>query len=176
MIESLDIADVGCLTARRTISLRELVATQLAALDEQARALDQSRGRLGSILSRIDRCYTRAGQTAWPEQIADITEFWSVDYHTKWHEFGARNSAALPINPASDTAFGFVREWFALLEPFSRSTTPELWQKSVAKFANIDEWRTQADLALAVSFGHSSVRLPMPRARLAGKSGRCRHS
>lgn len=65
----------------------------------------------------------------------------------KWRELGARIKAALPLDPASDEAFGFVRDWFALLAPFSAVATPAMWDGSRAMYADIDNWHgtTSAD-------------------------------
>ena len=51
----LSLADIQRVTAGRTLDLRGLVTAQIDTLDAQARALDEMRGLLSSILSRIDR-------------------------------------------------------------------------------------------------------------------------
>lgn len=64
-----------------------------------------------------------------------------------WRALGDRIKAALPMDPASDEALAFVREWFALLAPFSAVATPAMWDGSRAMYADIDKWqgKTAAD-------------------------------
>ena len=59
----------------------------------------------------------------------------------KWRDLGGRIKAALPMDPASDEALAFVREWFALLAPFSAVATPAMWDGSRAMYADIDSWQ-----------------------------------
>lgn len=53
---------------------------------------------------------------------------------------GDRIKAAMPIEPDSDKAHAFVIEWFELLKPFSDVSTPEMWQKSMKMYDNMDGW------------------------------------
>jgi hypothetical protein len=39
----------------------------------------------------------------------------------------------------------FVREWFGLLEPFSRRATPEMWNTTSQMYADMDNWGERAD-------------------------------
>ncbi len=89
----------------------------------------------------IDRYYTPEEQAAWRERMAAVPAFDQQAYVDQWRALGARIEAALPLDPASPAALGFVREWFALLEPFSRSATPVMWERSRQMYAEMDEWR-----------------------------------
>lgn len=65
----------------------------------------------------------------------------SEEYNAKWRDLGARISAALPLDPDSATALGFVREWMALLAPFSQVATPAMWEGARAIYDDVDNWR-----------------------------------
>lgn len=71
--------------------------------------------------------------------------FDQADYGAKWKDLGSRIKAAMPLDPASETALGFVREWAALLEPFARVATPAMWQGSQKMYADMRAWEGQAD-------------------------------
>ena len=59
---------------------------------------------------------------------------------TQWADLGARIKAALPLDPLSDHALAFVREWFALLAPFTKVATKEMWESSANMYKNMDKW------------------------------------
>ncbi len=65
-------------------------------------------------------------------------------YSAQWQELGARIKAALPLDPASDAALAFVREWFTLLAPFTAVATPAMWEGSAKIYANMDQWQGQS--------------------------------
>ena len=58
----------------------------------------------------------------------------------QWADLGARIKAALPLDPLSDHALAFVREWFALLAPFTKVATKEMWESSANMYQNMDKW------------------------------------
>lgn len=93
----------------------------------------------------LDRYYTPEEQAEWKKRMPPETEFGSESEMAKWRDLSSRIEAALPLDPASIAALGFVREWFALLEPFSRAATPEMWKQSRNLYAHMDEWQGQAD-------------------------------
>ncbi len=76
-----------------------------------------------------------------PQMPAD---FDPAAYSAQWKALGDRVKAALPLDPASDQALAFVREWFTLLEPFSRIATPAMWQGSRDMYANMDQWENES--------------------------------
>lgn len=71
--------------------------------------------------------------------------FSQADYSARWKDLGARIKAAMPMDPDSDQALGFVREWSALLAPFAKLATPAMWQGSQQMYARMDEWEGEAD-------------------------------
>lgn len=141
----LTLAQIQRLTARRLLDLRQLVEAQLAAIEAQSADLAEVRALLLSVKSRIDHgapvnaatfcALIRNGdrtmeQDKWkqmveqhysPEELAHWADnpppadFDQADYGRQWPDLGARIAAALPLDPASDTAQGFVAEWDALL-------------------------------------------------------------
>jgi DNA-binding transcriptional MerR regulator len=70
-----------------------------------------------------------------------FTGFSPEQYQQRWTELSARISAALPCDPASDEALGFVREWLALLESFTKVATKEMWDSASNMYQNMDKWQ-----------------------------------
>ena len=68
-------------------------------------------------------------------------DFHGQDYADKWQSLGARVKAAMPLDPASTAALAFVREWFALLAPFTAVATPAMWQGSATMYQNMGAWQ-----------------------------------
>ncbi|MES2097896.1 MAG: MerR family transcriptional regulator [Pseudomonadota bacterium] len=93
----------------------------------------------------IDRYYTPEEQTEWREHMIDAPAFSTMDYLAQWRALSARIEAALPLDPASDAALAFVREWFTLLEPFSRNATPAMWEGSARMYADMGTWEGKVD-------------------------------
>ena len=58
---------------------------------------------------------------------------------------GRRIAAALPLDPDSEAARGFVREWSALLAPFRAVATPEMWAGATRLHQKREQWEGQAD-------------------------------
>lgn len=89
----------------------------------------------------IDRYYSPQEQADWLANVKpELDGFMSADYNAKWRNLGGRIEAALPLDPDSGAALGFVREWFALLEPFSRIATPEMWENARNFHDKLPEW------------------------------------
>lgn len=93
----------------------------------------------------VDQYYTPEEQAEWRERMADAPEFSEEAYLGQWRALSARIEAALPLAPDSDAALGFVREWFALLEPFSRCANPMMWERSRQMYAELDRWSGTVD-------------------------------
>ena len=170
----LSLGDIARMTARRPVDLAALVEAKLAAIAQQAAALDEAQALLLSIKSRIERSepidvatfcsliqqrdIVMTDENAAWAAITDryMSEEAKADFaqampqlgddaarersEAQWRELGARIKAALPLDPASDEALTFVREWFALLAPFSAVATPAMWDGSRAMYADIDNW------------------------------------
>lgn len=93
----------------------------------------------------VDQYYTPEEQAEWREHMANAPEFSQEAYQEQWRALSARIEAALPIDPASDAALAFVREWFALLEPFSRNATPAMWEGTTRMYADMAKWEGKVD-------------------------------
>lgn len=91
----------------------------------------------------LDRYYTPEEQAHWrkhKEETAAMEGFDQAAYTKAWEELNARIEAALPLDPSSDKAQGFVAEWNKLLEPFMKMATPEMMKGAGRIWSNIDEW------------------------------------
>jgi MerR family transcriptional regulator, thiopeptide resistance regulator len=158
----LSLGQIASMIDRKPVNLETLIEGQLAALDDEARKLDDARVRLAALLLRIksgepmdvatlcnliretdcmsddakwmaviDRFYTPEEQEDWLANVKPkLDSFMDEDYHARWRDLVARIEAALPLDPESDAALGFVREWYAQLEPFSQVATPEMWEST----------------------------------------------
>jgi DNA-binding transcriptional MerR regulator len=91
----------------------------------------------------LDRYYTPEEQEHWrkhKQETAAMAGFDQAAYTKAWEDLNARIEAALPLDPASDEAQGFVTEWNRLLEPFMKTATPEMMEGAGRIWSNIDEW------------------------------------
>ncbi|MBL4791496.1 MAG: MerR family transcriptional regulator [Citromicrobium sp.] len=93
----------------------------------------------------VDQYYTPEEQAEWHERMAHAPEFSQEDYQAQWRALGARIEAALPLEPGSDAALAFVREWFALLEPFSRNATLAMWEGTTRMYDDMARWEGKVD-------------------------------
>lgn len=85
----------------------------------------------------------------------------------KWKDLGSRIKAAMPMDPASEQAQAFLREWGALLEPFARVATPAMMEGSRQMYANMDKWEGQAD----PGFDHQVFQFIQQAAAIAKANG-----
>lgn len=95
----------------------------------------------------LDRYYTPEEQERWrkhKQETAEMAGFDQAVYSKAWEDLNRRIEAALPLDPASDEAQGFVAEWNALLEPFMRTATPEMLKGAGRIWSNIEEWEGEA--------------------------------
>lgn len=116
------------------------VAT-LCSLIRKGKQMDQSNWQ-----AVADRYFTPEQQAVWKARMAALPAgFDQADYAARWRELGGRIAAALPLDPASETARGFVREWFELLKPFSAVATPGMWQESIGLYSKLPEWQAEAN-------------------------------
>ncbi len=117
----------------------------------------------------IDRYYTPEQQAHWQEHvIPNVPEFGQAAYHQQWKDLSGRIEAALPMDAASDQALAFVREWFTLLEPFSKVATAKMWEESRAFYANMPEWEKDVDAGFS-STVWAFIQEATGAARAAGK-------
>lgn len=83
-----------------------------------------------------------------PEEKAKWARAWQLigadfdarSYDAQWQSLGDRIKAAIPMEPESEIAQGFVDAWFELLKPFSAVSTPDMWQASIKMFDEMDQW------------------------------------
>lgn len=66
------------------------------------------------------------------------------DYAERWKDLGLRIKTALPLDPTSDAALAFAREWRALLAPFMAVATPAMVEGSRQMYARMEEWQGQS--------------------------------
>ncbi|MFZ5618367.1 MAG: MerR family transcriptional regulator [Pseudomonadota bacterium] len=91
----------------------------------------------------LDRYYTPEEQAHWREKKVDLAKAAGFDqaaYTKAWEDLSARIEAALPLDPASDKAQGFVEEWNKLLEPFMKIASPEMMKGAANMWSRIEEW------------------------------------
>jgi MerR family transcriptional regulator, thiopeptide resistance regulator len=97
----------------------------------------------------IDKYWSPEAQAEWIQQTAPLAhakdDHDQAAYWMQWRDLSDKITNAMPLDPASDTALGFVREWFTLLEPFSKVATPTMWEASRTMYADMDNWPTNAD-------------------------------
>ena len=74
------------------------------------------------------------------------------DDFAKWRDLGDRIAAALPLDPGSEVAGAFVREWFALLQPFRHASTALQWDAAYAMYDDMDSWADDPDGPLYPGF------------------------
>ncbi|MDE2560728.1 MAG: MerR family transcriptional regulator [Sphingomonadales bacterium] len=93
-----------------------------------------------------DRYISETGKADFAAAQARMPEGFDHEaYAAKWKDLGGRIAAAQPLDPASEEAGAFVREWFALLKPFTDVATPTMMQDVTRMYGNIDEWEAPAD-------------------------------
>lgn len=96
--------------------------------------------------SVIDRQFTPEEQAHWAERMEALPpDFDQAAYQAQWADLGQRIQAALPMDPGSEEAQGFVREWYKQLAPFRAVATPEMLAGATRLHENRTEWDGQAD-------------------------------
>jgi DNA-binding transcriptional MerR regulator len=166
----LTLAQIGKLTAQRTMDLRSIVEAQLNVIEERKAELDEARTLLLSIKSRIDRgepvdaatfcSLIRQGDKIMEAQdwkkVTDryfsseeqdhwakhppAADFDQAEYSRKWKDLGDRVQAAIPNGPNRPEAQALYDEWQALLAPFKAVATPEMMAGATKLYQQMDEW------------------------------------
>ena len=91
-----------------------------------------------------DRYMTEEAKADFAAVPPDMYEVYDQpDYAEKWRDLGSRIKAVLPLDPASDAALAYTREWFALLAPFSAIATPAMWNSTRAMYDHMDDWKAE---------------------------------
>lgn len=88
-----------------------------------------------------DKYYSKEEQEEWKK--AKEKNFKNIDhdeYGRKWEDLAKRIADALPLDPASDKAQGFLAEWNQLLEPFMQNASPDMVKNAGRLYENVDEW------------------------------------
>ncbi|MDR6115136.1 MULTISPECIES: MerR family transcriptional regulator [unclassified Sphingomonas] len=94
----------------------------------------------------VDQHFTKEEQAHWAERMTTLAPDFDQDaYQAQWADLGQRIAAALPLDPGSEAAQAFVREWFALLAPFRAVASPEMWAGATRLHENRAAWDGQAD-------------------------------
>lgn len=93
----------------------------------------------------VDRYFSPEEQAEWQARMPAWGDFDQQDYSARWRDLGSRIAAAMPLDPASDAALAFVKEWFGLLEPFSRNASQAMWERTAGMYADMDKWQGQVD-------------------------------
>ena len=93
----------------------------------------------------VDQYYTAEEQVEWCERMADAPAFCRAAYQAKWRALSDRIEASLPLDSGSASALAFVREWFTLLEPFSRNATPAMWEGTTRMYDDMASWQGKID-------------------------------
>lgn len=158
-------ARLGALIAAQ----RAVVDAQQVALTETAALLDSIQSRIdageridvatlcslirkGNTMTTtqwkavIDRHFTDAEKAHWADRQAALApDFDQAAYQAQWADLGQRIEAGLPLEPASEEAQAFLREWQALLAPFAAVATPTMWEGAARLHDTRADWDGQAD-------------------------------
>lgn len=92
-----------------------------------------------------DRYLTAEAKADFAARRDELNPEYAGELAAKWKELGSRIKAALPLDPASSTAQGFVAEWQALMAPFLRVATPAMMESTGQMYARMEEWEGEAD-------------------------------
>lgn len=165
------LAQIAAMLRQGPVDLGRLVAAQIAALEARQAEIADARTLLLAVQSRIDRgepidvatlcSLIRSGDMTMDEEnwkkVAD--KYWTEEakadfaanpppsgfsqkaYSAKWTDLAARIEASLPLDPTSEKAKAFYREWQELLAPFKSVATPAMMQSVSRMYDHIDEWK-----------------------------------
>lgn len=167
------LAQIAGLLRERRPDLGRLVAARLAEVERRAGEIAATRALLVSVQSRIDRgepidvatlcsLIQTGGMTMEQENWQAVTDRYLFDeakrdftatpfpagfdqaaYTARWDDLARRIEAALPLDPASDRARAFKREWAELLQPFSAVATPAMTRGVAGMYDRIGEWERE---------------------------------
>ena len=170
----LTLSQIAKLTERGPLDLGALVDAQLKLIEERKAELNEARGLLLSIKSRIDRgepvdaatfcSLIREGDRIMqPEDWKTVTDryfseeekahwakhppqgdFDQAEYSRKWADLGKRVEAAIPKGPDGPEAQALYGEWQDLLAPFKAVATPQMMAGATRLYDRMDEWHGDA--------------------------------
>lgn len=134
-------------------SARQIIRFAMSRLDDGERidpatfcALIESGQRMTNQEPRewqaiTDRYFSPEEKAKWARAWQLIgADFDARSYDAQWQSLGDRIKTAIPMEPESERAQGFVDAWFELLKPFSAVSTPDMWQSSIKMFDEMDQW------------------------------------
>lgn len=132
-----------------------LIATALARIEtERALGLD-------TLCALIAQSGAASGDDAAWRALAEhhvppvaLHELAALPPAAAWDDLLARIGEALPLDPASAEATGFVRQWFAILTPFSHQASPLGWSGMHAMLSALDHWPANSRGGLTSEIWH----------------------
>jgi len=166
----LTLSQIASLSGDRRLDLGKLVDLQLATLEAKQAELEEARGLLLSVKSRIDRgepvdaatfCSLiknkdlMMSEDQWDkvserylteEQRAEFAAnpppagFDHTEYSRKWADLGKRVQVAIPFGAESPEAQELYDEWQELLAPFTGVATPGMMAGVTNLYERMDEW------------------------------------
>jgi MerR family transcriptional regulator, thiopeptide resistance regulator len=93
-----------------------------------------------------DRYFSVEEKAEWADYYAKLGPDYDFDAEgARWRDLGGRIKAALPLKPDSIEAQAFVDEWFTLLKPFAEIASPQMWNRTVAMYDDMDNWTHNAE-------------------------------
>lgn len=93
-----------------------------------------------------DRYFTPEQQAEWADRMGALgADFDQDGYAAQWKALGDEIKAALPMDPGSEAAAGFVQRWFELLKPFTQVASPAMMQGTMKMYDDMPNWPVQAD-------------------------------
>lgn len=97
-----------------------------------------------------DRYYSEEEQEHWKRAKEKVSaDFDQEKYAQAWQDLNKRIRKALPMDPASEQAAGFLEEWNRLLEPFLAVADEEMLAGAGRLWANMDEWSGDVESPLS---------------------------
>lgn len=115
----------------------------------------------------LDRYYTPEEQAHWKaekEKSAAMAGCDQAAYTKAWEDLASRIERALPLDPASEKAKGFVAEWNKLLEPFMKAATPQMKEGAARMWSKVEEWEGEVKSPISSKVA-AFMREAMARAR-----------
>lgn len=148
-------AEAAALAERRAILVKTLsridrgepidAATLCSLIRSGDKIMSEEAAKWKTVTDRYMSEEAKADFAAKQAEMGEAFGETHADTAAKWKDLGSRIKAAMPMDPASEQAQAFLREWGALLEPFARVATPAMMEGSRQLYANMDQWEGEAD-------------------------------
>ncbi len=85
--------------------------------------------------------FSPAEKAEWAEKWEAMPDDFDPEaYAAQWKDLGDRIASALPLEPDSETAQGFLDEWYGLLKPMADIYTPEMWNGAARMYDDMENW------------------------------------